>query len=155
MISNHHQLKSVWFEEEEYNSEPAGDSELESFAAQVAQAQPRVAMRFSKRLHELSEALVYFFEFGLGAIFAQPLQLAPSSTSKALGGSVPAGGFFTFGSPGDVLYRSLEFWFCQPVFDERVIFTVHFHRAQGDDLPTAGVHDSNVFPREHSRENSA
>jgi hypothetical protein len=59
-----------------------------------------VAMRFSKRLHELSEALVYFFEFGLGAIFGPASPARPQFNLEGSWRFRPSGWFFHVRLPG-------------------------------------------------------
>lgn len=58
VVSNHHKLHPVRFEEQEHDPEAAGNAELERFVAQMAEAEACRVMRFSKGLHQLPKALL-------------------------------------------------------------------------------------------------
>ena len=72
-------------------------------------------------------------------------QLAPSSTTKAFGGSIPTGGFFMPGCFIDVVSGAFEFLLRKSVFEQSVVLAIHLHRAQGDDFAATGVDDADVF----------
>ena len=94
MVAGHHQLQPVRFEEKKNNPDAAENPQLRSVFAQVAQTKAGVGMRLSKSGDKLGEAMAYFLQFRIAAMFGPAFPAWPDFNREGLWGFRPIVWFF-------------------------------------------------------------
>ena len=152
VIPRHHQLQPIRPEKKKNNPNVPRNSKLKNILPQTPQPKPSMTVWVPEVLHKLLQPFINLFQL---TVVPVRLQLAPTSTAKALDSAIPPPGSLAFRLARDIPNSPLHLLVRNPIFHQRIILTVNLHRTQRDNLSRSRVDNPNIFPLQHSREQCA